>query len=268
MTTNSEYLDFALDTAIEAGNILNNFFGNISSAKTKSTDIDLLTEADLASEKYIINKINTYFPNHSILSEEKNSILKKSDFCWIIDPLDGTTNFFHNLPIFSVSIGLQYKSETIIGVVNNPAVKKVFYASVDNGAFMNNQQIKPSKTEFLKQTLLATGFPYEHDDKWELSYDIFKEFYNRIQGIRRLGAASLDLCFVAMGRFDGYYEFNLLPWDICAGELIVRESGGKISDWDGSKIVNMGQRILATNGLIHQQMIEVLSQKKYQIFFS
>ena len=268
MAIHSEYLTFALDTAIEAGNILNSFFGKISSIKTKSNDIDLLTQADLESEKYIINKIQKYFPKHSILSEERDRITQDSEFCWIIDPLDGTTNFFHNLPIFSVSIGLQYKSNTILGVVNNPAVDKTFYASINNGAFMNEQKINASKINTLKKTLLVTGFPYKHDDKWDLSFDIFKDFYNRNQGMRRLGAASLDLCFVAMGRFDGFYEFNLLPWDICAGELIVREAGGQTSDWNGSSLPNTGKRILATNGLIHKEMITVLSQNKYQTFFN
>jgi len=262
-----QYLDFAINIAKRAGDIHLSYFGNISSLKTKSNNIDLVTKADIDSEKYIISQIELNFPNHSILSEEKGNINKNSKFTWVIDPLDGTTNFAHNLPIFSVSIGLMKNNNIICGVVYNPAANKCFYAEKNKGAFLNNSQIMCTKTKKLKNTLLATGFPYLHDDRYDISFDIFKEFYDKTRGIRRLGAASLDLCFVAMGRFDGFYEFELRPWDICAGSLIVTESGGIVTDWDGEKLPKSGKRILATNKFIHKQMKAILKKNKYKLFF-
>ena len=243
------------------------YFGNISSFEKKSTNIDLLTKADIESEKLIISEIKKIYPTHSIVSEESKNLENNSDYTWIIDPLDGTTNFAHNLPIFAVSIALKKKRHIESAVVFNPAANRCFYAERDKGAFLNGNMIQATTTSSLNETLIATGFPYLHDDKYNLSFDLFKDFYDRTHGLRRLGSAALDLCFVAMGRFDGYYEFNLHPWDICAGALIADEAGALISDWDGKKMPYDGSRILCSNKYIHKEMVSVLTQERYSVFY-
>lgn len=243
------------------------YFGKLANIESKSSKIDLVSNADIESNQYIINKIQNHFPEHSILSEEMDRHLGKSDYQWVIDPLDGTTNFVHNLPIFACSVGLQKNNKTILGVVYNPAADKCFYASKGQGAFLNEKLIKTTSSKTLSESLLATGFPYDHDKKYDLLFDIFKEFYDKTRGLRRLGAASLDLCFVAMGRFDGFYEYGLKPWDVCAGEIIASESGAIVTDWDGiSKVPKDSTRILASNKYIHKKMAEILSQGKYSLF--
>ncbi len=265
----SKFENFAIQLAKDAGDILTSYFGKVDVLDTKSTSIDLLTKADLAAEKLIVKSIQKTYPEHDIITEESDINNTNSDFTWIIDPLDGTTNFVHNFPIFAVSIGLQYKQETILGIVLNPIYEQCFHATKNGGSFLNGLPIKTTSTNTLSKSLLVTGFPYIHDDRWSLSFDLFQDFYNRNHGMRRLGAAALDLCFVAMGRMDGFYEFELKPWDVCAGDLIVREAGGKTSDWDGiSDMPVSGKRILATNGKIHLEMSKVLMGEKYKIFMS
>ena len=261
--TQTEMLEFAKITAKGAGAILMEHFGQIPSYEYKSTPIDLLTIADTQSEAFILNTIKTTFPNHHIIAEESTIVENNSDYRWVIDPLDGTTNFVHNLPIFAVSIGLQYKGETIVGVVYNPAADKCFWAEKNGGAFLNGESIHNTSTNTLSNSLLVTGFPYTHDDRWSKGFDLFKTLYGKTQGVRRLGAAALDFCFVAMGRFEGFWEFGLQPWDACAGALIVKEAGGKVSDWDNSPMPFSGNRILATNGHIHKEMLEVLGKELF-----
>ena len=267
MNNYSEFLKFSIFVAKEAGKIQLKYFNNLSSLKSKSSNIDLLTSADIDSEEYIINNIKNKYPNHSIISEESDSILNKSRYKWVIDPLDGTTNFVHNIPIFAVSIGLQKDDITICSVVYNPAADKCFYATKGSGAFLNKKKINVTTCTTLANSLICTGFPYLHDSKYDRSFDIFKEFYDITRGVRRLGAAALDLCFVAMGRFDGFYEFGLNVWDICAGSLIVEEANGIVTDWDKNKLPDDGCRILASNVKIHNNMSEILTKKKYSIFF-
>ena len=256
--TKTKMLNVAIQTAKGAGAILMEHFGNISSYEHKSTAIDLLTIADTKSEAFIVNEIKTTFPDHHIIAEESADDENDSDYRWVIDPLDGTTNFVHSLPIFAVSIGLQYKGETIVGVVYNPSADKCFFAEKNGGAFLNGEAIHITSTNTLSNSLLVTGFPYTHDDSWRKGFDLFKELYGKTQGVRRLGAAALDFCFVAMGRFEGFWEFGLSPWDVCAGGIILTEAGGKVSDWDGSPMPFSGNRILATNGHIHGEMMDVL----------
>ena len=268
MNQPSEFLIFAITLAKEAGKIQMKYFGNISSVEKKSTNIDLLTEADKKSETYIVDKIKNKYPNHCILSEELGNIDNNSDYLWVIDPLDGTTNFTHNLPIFSVSIGLVKKNkEAICGVVYNPAADKCFYAEKTKGSYLNDKLIKVTSCNTLSESLIVTGFPYLHDNKYNKSFDIFKDFHDKTRGLRRLGAASLDLCFVAMGRFDGYYEYSLKPWDICAGSLIAHEAGARVTNWDDSELPEDGSKILASNGKIHNEMVNILTNKKYNLFF-
>ena len=255
------FLEFALETAKAGGNVLMKHFGNITNIHSKSTDIDLLTIADTESENIILEKIHSVYPDHHIISEESAIKEKKSNYQWVIDPLDGTTNFVHNFPIFAVSIALQHKDKTILGVVYNPAADKCFWAEKNGGAFLNEKRIKVTSTNTLSNSLLVTGFPYIIDNKWEVGFDLFKELYGKTQGIRRLGAASLDFCFVAMGRFEGFWEFGLQPWDVCAGGLILAEAGGMISDWDGSPMPFSGNRVLATNGHVHKEMMTLLEKE-------
>ena len=256
-------LDFSIETAQQAGSILMQHFGKISSVDRKSTNIDLLTIADTESEAYILDRIKATHPQHHIIAEESDLTKGNSDYRWVIDPLDGTTNFVHNLPIFAVSMGLQYKEETILGVVYNPAANKCFWAEKNGSAYLNDKPIHITSTNTLSISLLVTGFPYIHDDNWERSFALFKELYGKTQGIRRLGAAALDFCFVAMGRFEGFWEFGLQPWDVCAGALILKEAGGKVSDWDGSPFPFSGERILATNGHIHMEMMQTLGKELF-----
>ena len=259
----TEMLEFAKTTAKGAGAILMQHFGMISTVKRKSTHIDLVTIADTESESFILNQIKAAYPQHHIIAEESAIVENNSDYRWVIDPLDGTTNFVHNLPIFAVSIGLQYKDETIVAVVYNPAADKCFWAEKNGGAFLNGESIHITSTNTLGDSLLVTGFPYTHDDRWNKGFDLFKTLYGKTQGVRRLGAAALDFCFVAMGRFEGFWEFGLQPWDVCAGALIVKEAGGKISDWDDSPMPFSGNRVLATNGHIHKEMLEVLGKELF-----
>ena len=256
-----EMFEFAKNTAKEAGNILMKHFGNIELIERKSTDIDLLTIADLETEAFILKKIHSFYPDHHIIAEESDLTKGNSDYRWVIDPLDGTTNFVHNLPIFAVSMGLQYNEETILGVVYNPAADKCFYAEKNNGAFLNGDSIRITSTNTLSDSLLVTGFPYIHDNKWEINFKLFRELYGKTQGIRRLGAATLDFCFVAMGRFEGFWEFGLKSWDVCAGALILKEAGGEVTDWDGSPMPFSGRRVLATNGNIHDELIKTLGKE-------
>ena len=256
----TELLEFTKTTAKGAGAILMQHFGMISTVKRKSTHIDLVTIADTESESFILNQVNAAYPLHHIIAEESAIVENNSDYRWVIDPLDGTTNFIHNLPIFAVSIGLQYKDETIVAVVYNPAADKCFWAEKNGKAYLNGNPIHTTSTNALSDSLLVTGFPYSHDERWEKGFDLFKLIYGKTQGVRRLGAAALDFCFVAMGRFDGFWEFGLQPWDVCAGALILEETGGKVSDWDDSPMPFSGNRVLATNGHIHDEMMTTLSE--------
>lgn len=262
----SEHLNFTKELAFNSGKILSKYFGNVQSIHKKSTSIDLVTNADIESENLIIKSIQKKFPNHTIISEESHLTNKGNDFTWVIDPLDGTTNFVHNLPIFAVSIGLKFKNKTILGVVYNPAADKMFYGIHNQGAYLNEKSINVSSSKTLSESLIVTGFPYLQDDKWDISFSIFKDFYSKTQGVRRLGAAALDLCFVAMGRFEVFYEFNLKPWDICAGSLIAKEAGAKISDWNNRSVPDSGKRIIATNGYVHDEALNLLKRNS-SIFY-
>ena len=263
----SEFESFAIDTAKGAGKILMKYFGKLSNHSSKSSYRDLVTKADLKSEDYIIKMIQSTYLDHDVIAEESSTSLNENnDFRWIVDPLDGTTNFVHSLPIFAVSIGLQYKNETIVGVVYNPVYDQCFYATKGAGAFLNNKPIKVSSCNSLSKSLLVTGFPYTYDDRFPASFRLFEELYGACQGIRRLGAAALDFCFVAMGRFEGFYEYSLQPWDICAGDLILREAGGKTSDWNLDPMPPNAERVLATNGYIHDEILSFLDKEKYSLF--
>ena len=254
----------ALNAARQAGAILMDHFQRLERVEKKGL-VDLVTEADLASEASIVAALREVYPEHAIIAEEGDyAQAKASAHRWVIDPLDGTTNYVHGLPIFAVSIGYQVQEETVFGVVLNPARGEEFVAAKGRGASLNGEAIRVSGAHRLRECLLATGFPYTHDEVFDRSFDLFREFYHRSQGIRRLGAAALDFCYVAAGRFDAFYEANLRAWDVCAGDLICREAGGRTSDWRGESMPFSGRRVLASNGTaLHGELLGVLAGEEF-----
>jgi myo-inositol-1(or 4)-monophosphatase len=255
-------LNFTIQTAREAGRLLAERFGRKIEISNKS-EIDLVTESDLASERLIIDRIKTHYPRHSILAEESGITEARdddaqSDWRWIIDPLDGTTNYAHGYPCFCVSIGLAHKGKLELGVVYDPIRDEMFAAERGQGASLNGRRIRVSPTMNLSAALLCTGFPYDVRQRNEFARH-FASFIMHAQGVRRDGAAALDLAYVAAGRFDGFWEEGLKPWDVAAGALIVAEAGGRITHYDGSAFDIYTAPILASNGLIHEQMMRVLA---------
>ena len=255
-------LDFAIQTARDAGRILAERFGRKIEISNKS-EIDLVTESDLASERLIIDRIKTYYPRHAILAEESGSSEpsdseRKSDWRWIIDPLDGTTNYAHGYPCFCVSIGLECRGRMEIGVVYDPLRDEMFSAERGQGAALNGRRIRVSPTPSLARALLCTGFPYDVRERSEFARH-FANFIMTAQGVRRDGAAALDLAYVAAGRFDGFWEEGLKPWDVAAGVLIIEEAGGRVSNYANQQFNIFTPPILASNGLIHEEMMRVLS---------
>jgi myo-inositol-1(or 4)-monophosphatase len=252
-------LDVALAIAHRAGDIIMDKFLRLEQVSKKGI-VDLVTEADLASEREIVISLRNAFPTHAIVAEEGDYELDQpSPYRWVIDPLDGTTNYVHGLPMFAVSIGYQQDGDTKVGIVLNPAQKEEYVAVQGRGAKLNGSPIHVSSVSVLQESLLVTGFPYVHDDLFNRTFDLYRELHHRCQGVRRLGAAALDFCYVATGRLDAFYEARLNPWDLCAGDLICREAGGLTSDWQGDPIPFSGRRILASNGLLHQQVLAVLN---------
>ncbi len=262
----SSFTRFAVEIARDAGKLLLDYQGKLRNVKGKSVAHDLVTEADISAENLILERIREKYPHHGILSEETGSTRKPGSFRWVVDPLDGTTNYVHGYSVFAVSIALEYQGETISGVVYNPAENECFHATAGSGAFLNDKKIRPSRISTVKDGLFLSGFPYQQDERWHKSFEIFRKVYGASQGVRRLGAASLDLCYVAAGRFEGYWEFNLKPWDIRAGEFILREAGGVTSDWDGSPLPPSGARILGSNKGVHHELISLLTSTDYSLF--
>ena len=253
--------DFAVDLAGKAGELLMRKLDQSLDIHYKG-DINLVTEADKMSENLIIAAIRHNFPDHGILSEESPAILEGSAMRWIIDPLDGTTNFAHGYPVFCVSIGLEKDGMIILGVVYDPTRRDTFVAVRGEGAYLNGRKIAVSKTQELTRSLLATGFPYDIREDRENNLDHFNAMVKEAQAIRRAGAAALDMAYVAAGRFDGFWELKLNPWDTAAACLLIEEAGGKISDILGRPWNLLSPHILASNGRIHEQMIAVLQNAK------
>ena len=216
---------------------------------------NLVTEVDHASERVIFEVIKAAYPDHYILSEEAGEIVQDSQYKWIIDPIDGTVNFAHRIPLCCISIGIEYKGEMILGAVYNPFINELFVAERGQGATLNNKKIQVSTKEDVVSSCLVTGFPYTFLDMPNGPLDVFDRFIRRGVAVRRLGSAAIDLCWVACGRFDGFYEHKLQAWDSAAGFLIVEEAGGKVTDLNGAPYSPYKPGIAATNGRIHQELL-------------
>jgi myo-inositol-1(or 4)-monophosphatase len=254
-------LNFAIDVARDAGGVL---VQRLGSAKiTNKGDIDLVTEADLASENLIIERIRSYYPQHAILAEESGETMlvggKRSEWKWIIDPLDGTTNYAHGYPCFCVSIALEHNGTLEIGVIYDPVRDEMFAAERGNGATLNGRRIRVSEVEELKDAMLCTGFPYNVRERPDFTRD-FANFTMAAQAVRRDGSAAIDLAYVACGRFDGFWEDGLSPWDIAAGMVLIEEARGKVTNFDNEPLSIYTKKVLATNGLVHDAMRRVLKE--------
>lgn len=257
----SNYLDLATHAALKAGEILKKHWGKLVHIQEKTTPGDLVTEADRESEDLIIKMISKEYPSHVILSEEAGiHEAKNKDFLWVIDPLDGTTNYTHMFPMVAISIALYEKGQPLAGVVYNPILNEMFQAVRGQGATLNQDAIHVSSVSSLSKSLLATGFSYDRRETDDNNFAEFCHLTNSCQGVRRAGAASLDLAYVACGRLDGHWEIGLCPWDVAAGALLIEEGGGKVTSFDNHPLDIYSGMILATNGKIHQQIIDELQK--------
>ncbi|HAK59656.1 MAG TPA: inositol monophosphatase [Nitrospiraceae bacterium] len=256
-----EYLAVAREAALKAGGLLKENLHGTREIAFKGA-INLVTEMDRRSERTVVETLLKAFPDHGIMAEEETRIENGSDFTWIIDPLDGTTNYAHGYPCFSVSIALEDRGEVIAGVVYDPMRAELFSAGKGAGAYLNGNRISVSKTGDLIHSLLSTGFPYDRSMSKENNLNYFIALLMASQEVRRDGSAALDLCAVAAGRFDGFWELKLNAWDVAAGTLIVQEAGGRISDLSGERSSIYDKEILASNGRIHEQMVEILRSAK------
>jgi len=246
------YLEVAVETALEAGRILREEYTRPPEINYKG-EVDLVTQADKRSEQAIVSRIARHFPTHAITAEEGFGKDHEAEFRWHVDPLDGTTNFAHGYPCFCVSIALTHRDELLVGVVYNPIYEELFAAACGEGATFNGNKISVSKVSTLSTSLLCTGFPV-HKRQASPNIHYYYDFTLRSHGVRRDGSAALDLASVAAGRFDGFWEFGLKQWDTAAGVLLVQEAGGKITDFHGAPYALGGPVVLATNGLIHEEM--------------
>ncbi len=238
------------------------FFNSEFKISHKEGVNNLVTEADHAAEKVIMDVIKSKFPDHQVLAEETGEIIQDSAYKWIIDPIDGTVNFAHGIPLNCVSIGVEHEGEIILGCVYNPHLNELFFAEKGKGAFLNDKPIRVSEETQAIKACLVTGFPYTYINMPDGPLEIFDRFIRKGVPVRRLGSAAIDLCWVAAGRFDGFYEHKLEAWDSAAGYLMVEEAGGKVTDFTGSKFSVYQHRILATNGKIHEEMLRVINGGK------
>ena len=255
----SDILQLAEVIARQAGAILMEGYGNVRQIQQKGV-IDLVTEFDKRSEEIIISAIQQEFPEHAILAEESGRNKTISEYQWVIDPLDGTTNFAHGIPVFSVTIGLLKNNSPVVGVAYDPIRNEMFSAELGHGATLNNRPIQVSSRMDLGQAVISTGFPYDLRTNPRNNFAQFVQFQRRTRSVRHLGSAALDCAWTAMGRLDGYWEFGVKPWDIGAGALMVREAGGRVTSVDGDENFLSDDTILVSNSLLHEQMLRVLSE--------
>ena len=252
-----------LTDAVKAGaaEIIRFFNGDFKVSNKEGVN-NLVTEADHASEKAILSVIKSHFPDHQILAEESGAFVQDSTYKWIIDPIDGTVNFAHGIPINCVSIAIEYEGKIIMGAVYNPHLNEFFFAEISKGATLNDKPIHVSEESRVISSCLVTGFPYTYINIPNGPLEMFEKFIRKGVPVRRLGSAAIDLCWVAAGRFDGFYEHKLEAWDSAAGYLIVEEAGGKVTDFNGENFSVYQHRILATNGKIHDEMLAIINNQK------
>ncbi|MTJ12464.1 inositol monophosphatase [Anabaena sp. UHCC 0187] len=254
------FLDIATEAALAAGVVLQDYLGKLEDAITeKGRPGDLVTAADKASEQVILEVLRRHFPQHSILAEESGKLGNQdNEFLWAIDPLDGTTNYAHQYPCFAVSIGLMIQGVPKVGVIYDPFRDELFRAAAGLGATRNRRPIQVSQTAELGKSLLVSGFAYDRRETPDNNYAEFCHLTHLTQGVRRDGAAALDLAYVACGRVDGYWERGIAPWDVVAGIILVQEAGGNVTAYDGTPMKIESGRILATNGHIHDSLSQEL----------
>jgi len=252
-TDSSEFVPAMAEIAREAGALLIKYFEARVKIEYKG-EVDLVTEADRKSDALILERIRAQWPNHDVMGEEGTRIESGSDYRWYVDPLDGTTNFAHGFPVFCVSLALEFKGQRIAGVVYDPTRNELFSAEQGRGAYLNNRPIRVSAVDNLAECLVATGFP-SHKRHKNPNVFFYHQITLRTHGVRRAGSAALDLCSVACGRFDAFWEFNLNPWDTAAGVLIVEEAGGQVSDFSGAPFNINSRETLASNSLVHEAML-------------
>lgn len=261
-----ESLTHAMDTAVaaarKAGALLREQAESGFGIERKTSIVNLVTDADRAAEEMIVKQLLAAYPTHGVLAEERGQDGRVESHCrWIIDPLDGTTNFAHGFPFYSISIALEQQGTCVLGVVLDPIHDELFTGEMGRGARLNGRPIQVSRVAVLDDALLATGFAYDIREAADNNLDHFNRFALRAQGIRRTGSAALDLCYVAAGRLDGYWEVTLSPWDSAAGSVILREAGGRITHFDGSRYSIYGQNLVASNGPLHPSLLQVLAER-------
>jgi len=254
-------INVAIEAARDAGKFLMYSIGNVRNIEIKAgEERNLVSEIDKGSEERIIRMIRSRYPDHGILAEEGGGGGTRGEYTWIIDPLDGTTNFLHGLPVFSVTIGIEHKGEIVAGVVYDPNRDILYAAEKGSGAYMNGRRMQVSRTGELINSLLMTGFPYDIAQNPSHAVEHFVAFLMAARGIRRFGSAAIDLCFLAAGQIDGFWEVNLHPWDMAAGVLLVTEAGGTVSDFQGKPLSIYEKKVAASNGAIHRAMLGVLQK--------
>lgn len=254
----SDIAQVALKAARAAGRIHLRWLHHARTIRKRDNPLDLVTEADKEAEAAVISAIRRSFPDHAILAEESGESTNQSAHRWIIDPLDGTTNFAHGFPAFCVSIGYEYRGRIQFGVVFDALHKEMFVAARGKGASLNGAPIRVSKSKALATSLLATGFAYDRRERRRFYLCFWEDMMTRVEGVRRAGSAALDLASVASGRLDGFWEFGLKPWDVAAGSLLVEEAGGRMTNMDGTPFDIAGGQLLATNRRIHEEMARAL----------
>jgi len=254
----TSFLETAAEIARESGAIITKYLERKIGFELKG-EFDLVTEADRASERLIVDRLRSHFPSHSIVAEEGGGQEGSSEYRWYVDPLDGTTNFAHGFPEFNVTLALERAGELIAGVVFDPLRNEMFTAERGSGAYLNHRRIHVSKTSSIETSLSATGFPSRKRHE-NVNVHFFYQVAMLSHGVRRAGAAALDLAYVACGRLDAFWEFGLNPWDIAAGVLLIEEAGGACSDMRGGALNLRGPHILADNGLIHAPMVELFAE--------
>ena len=255
----SEFLTVAVEAAREAGSFLKERFGTIERYDLKTSHHDLVTEADRTAERIILERIGKAYPEHGILSEESPPQRIEAPYRWVIDPLDGTTNYAHGIPFFGVSIALEERGEVLVGVIYDPLRDELYTAIRGEGAERNEKPLSVSRISDLKQSLLATGFPLRSRLK-ERNLQILRAFLPRAQSVRRFGSAALCLAYVACGKLEGYWDLSLHRWDMAAGYLLVQEAGGACTDLRGGEVGPEGRELLASNGYIHEQLLDVMKE--------